>query len=127
LRAPAFGGGPQVVSDQVIEPTSSHRLPERGSSALHTWRGRRRRSCGPRTRFPASLPGLDVDQNQAALTPGSRCRWRWHDHDDERTRLIRIAADYRTSWSALVDAAQQADLVDDRAAHCLRSDQTGKG
>lgn len=58
---------------------------------------------------------------------GLRRRWPAHDHDDERSRLIRIAAEHRASWSAVVDAAQRADLLDDGAAHRLRSDRPVRG
>lgn len=58
---------------------------------------------------------------------GLRRSWAAHEHDDERSRLIRVAADYRVSWSAVVDAVQRADLLSGESAHRHRADRPVKG
>ncbi len=58
---------------------------------------------------------------------GLRRCWQRRDGDDERSRLIRVATDYRASWSAVVDAAQHAGLLEQRAAQRLRSDRPVRG
>jgi Zn-dependent peptidase ImmA (M78 family)/transcriptional regulator with XRE-family HTH domain len=60
-------------------------------------------------------------------TNGLRRRWVAHQSSDERSRLIRIAAEFRASWTAVVDAAQRAELLSDDSAHQLRADRPVKG
>lgn len=63
------------------------------------------------------------------LLPAEGLRHYWHrrDGDDERSRLISIAADYRASWSAVIDAAHGAGLLDQPSTQRLRSDRPVKG
>ncbi|MQA16505.1 MAG: ImmA/IrrE family metallo-endopeptidase [Pseudonocardiaceae bacterium] len=71
---------------------------------------------------------IDVFAGEFLLpADGLRRRWMTHDCSDERSRLIRIAAEFRASWTAVVDAAQRAELLSDDSAHQLRADRPVKG
>ncbi len=71
---------------------------------------------------------IDVFAGELLLpADGLRRSWAAHEHDDERSRLIRVAADYRASWTAVVDAVQRADLLSGELAHRHRADRPVKG